>query len=142
MRVRRALARGRADVVPHRELECSARVGSSCQSLISPRAPEEQMPSVVATDRGALEFRVGSSFGSEEAWALHCALEDAEPGRRIDVDFREVREFDPAALSLLAQDIRADKSRIGLRGVSRHLVRVLRYLGVDPGPRGRSGDVG
>ncbi len=93
------------------------------------------MPSVVDTERGAFEFRVGPFFGSEEAWALHRALENGEPGMRIEVDFREVRDFDPAALALLAEDIRADSSKIGLHGVSRHLVRVLRYLGVDPGVR-------
>jgi anti-anti-sigma regulatory factor len=100
------------------------------------------MSSVVDTDRGALELRVGPFFGSEEVGVLHHALEQAEPGTRVEVDFHDVRDFDPAALGLLAQEIRAGRSRIGLHGVSRHLARVLRYLGVDAGPRDRAGDAG
>jgi hypothetical protein len=86
------------------------------------------MPSETLPDL-ALTFEIGPSFAPEDAARLHEAIERADPGTRIEVDFHRVRECHGTALAVLARDIAAGRARVALRGLSHHQLRLLGYLG-------------
>jgi hypothetical protein len=56
-------------------------------------------------EAGPLVFEVGPSFGTQDAARLHEALARAAPGLQVEVDFRSVREWEAAALAVLAHDL-------------------------------------
>lgn len=80
---------------------------------------------------GAIRLTLGDVFLAEDAWQVHELMERSEPGTRIELDFRRVRECADFALSLLARDVLGEKATFDLRGLTQHQERVLSYFGVD-----------
>jgi hypothetical protein len=90
------------------------------------------MPSQPPPDL-ALTFEIGPSFAPEDAARLHEAIERAEPGTRVEIDFHRVRDCHDTALAVLARDIAGGRARVALRGLSHHQFRLLGYLGASTG---------
>lgn len=80
----------------------------------------------------ALELRLSGSFDLPAARALAETLIAA--GRvRIVLDFGHARELHADALALLSRALQLVGERVSLRGLTRHHVRLFRYLGVPSG---------
>jgi hypothetical protein len=79
---------------------------------------------------GEMKLEVGPSFLPEDAFRIHQVLQGLDPGTRVAIDFRRVRDCHDFALSLLARDILGGTMSIALRGMSQHQERVLAYFGV------------
>lgn len=79
---------------------------------------------------GAIRLTMGTDFRPEDAWEIHELLEKTEPGTRVEVDFRRVRECADFALSLLARDILGGRVLVDMQGMTQHQERVLSYFGV------------
>ncbi len=77
----------------------------------------------------ALSVCVSSAFQLEDAVQLDAAVADAAPGTEVDVDFRQVREYQAPALARLAELLRSGHAHLALRGISIHEVKLLGYLG-------------
>ena len=77
-------------------------------------------------------FVLGPSFVTQDAARLHDSLSCAVVGARIEIDFRGVREWDAAALAMLARDLVDRGEAIHLRGLSHRQLRLLSYLGAVP----------
>jgi hypothetical protein len=94
--------------------------------------PLPDRPSPVATDLIVLD----GVFDDVAARHLEDALDHAGPGARVLLDLTHVRELQDHGLALLARVLagRAGAVRVALLGLRRHQLRLLRYLGVDPGP--------
>lgn len=76
--------------------------------------------------------RLDGRFDSPQARSLEQMFSVFRPVRNVVIDFANVREADAAAVAALARTLGAfPESRVTLRGLSRHLRRVLRYVGVD-----------
>lgn len=81
--------------------------------------------------------RLDQRFDVARARSLADVLALFRPVPNVVIDFRLVRDVDAAALSELAQSIAAvPESRVTFRGLSRHLRRLLRYLGLGDGSEG------
>jgi anti-anti-sigma regulatory factor len=75
--------------------------------------------------------RLEGRFDSPQARSLAELFSMFEPIRHVVIDFANVREVDDAAVANLARTLGAfPDSRVTFRGLSRHLRRVLRYVGV------------
>ncbi len=83
------------------------------------------------TGAEAMVFELGPSFATQDATRLHDALARAAPGTLVEVDFRGVREWEAAALAVLARDLAERGPGLAVRGLSRRQLRLLGYLGVD-----------
>lgn len=77
----------------------------------------------------ALTVRVSTAFMLEDALQLDAALAGAAPGTEVDIDFRQVREYQGPALARLAEALRSGRAHLALRGISSHEVKLLGYLG-------------
>lgn len=82
-----------------------------------------------AANEKGISVCVSSAFLLEDALELDAAVSDAAPGTSVEVDFRQVREFQAPALARLADLLRAGHARLALRGISSHEVKLLGYLG-------------
>ncbi len=80
---------------------------------------------------GSITFELGPSFATKDAALLHEALASAAPGTPVEIRFHKVREWEAAALAVLARDLTERGSDVALRGLSQRQVRMLGYLGVD-----------
>jgi hypothetical protein len=82
--------------------------------------------------RGALQLRIGPRFTVSEAEKLSEALLAMRPVHRLELDFTAVREFQDAAIAILARAL-ADLggAELEVRGLTRHQQRLLRYFGVE-----------
>lgn len=78
-----------------------------------------------------ITFEVGPSFAAPDAERLHLALSSAAPGTAVEIRFHRVREWDAAALAVLARDLAERGPLLAVRGLSERQLRVLAYLGVD-----------
>lgn len=76
-------------------------------------------------------IRVDGVFDVPAAQRLARALADA--GCRVHVDLEHVREFHDLAVVQLARAL-AGRGEITVSGLRQHHLRLLRYLGFDPGP--------
>jgi anti-anti-sigma regulatory factor len=75
--------------------------------------------------------RLTGRFDSPQARSLEEMFSMFKPVPHVIIDFANVREIDDAAVANLARTLGAfPESRVTFRGLSRHLRRVLRYLGV------------
>lgn len=75
--------------------------------------------------------RLDGRFDSPQARSLAEMFSMFKPVRHVVIDFANVREIDDAAVANLARTLGAfPESRVTFRGLSRHLRRVLRYVGV------------
>jgi anti-anti-sigma regulatory factor len=82
--------------------------------------------------------RLDGRFGPLQARSVEELLRMFRPVRRVVIDFADVREMDDAAVATLAQTLEAfPDSRVSFRGLSRHLRRLLRYVGVQVGGAAR-----
>lgn len=82
-----------------------------------------------SANRKSLSVRVSSAFLLEDAQQLDAALADADPEAEVDVDFRQVREWQGPALARLAEVLRVSHAHLALRGITTHEVKLLGYLG-------------
>ncbi len=82
-----------------------------------------------AANENSLNVRVGVAFLLEDALLLDAAVADAAPGTEVEIDFRQVREYQGPALARLAEVLRSGHARLALRGISSHEVKLLGYLG-------------
>jgi hypothetical protein len=81
------------------------------------------------TGAEAVVFQLGPSFATQDAARLHEALTRAAPGTLVEIDFRGVREWEAAALAVLARDLAELGPGLAVRGLSRRQLRLLGYLG-------------
>ena len=81
------------------------------------------------TSAGSMVLEIGPSFATADAARLHEALARAAPGTQVEVDFRKVREWEAAALAVLARDLAEHGPGLAVRGLSRRQLRLLGYLG-------------
>lgn len=81
----------------------------------------------------SLNVRVSAAFLLEDALQLDAAVAGAPPGTEVDVEFRQVREYQGPALARLADVLRAGRAHLALHGISRHEARLLGYLGAPDG---------
>jgi hypothetical protein len=86
----------------------------------------------------AVLVRFEGAFDGIAARKLEALLARAEPGARVHVDMRQVREFHDFGLAVLAQALAGCRAPVTLTGLRIHQVRVLRYFGVDTGPLERA----
>jgi hypothetical protein len=80
----------------------------------------------------ARTIRVDGVFDVPAAQRLARALADAG-GCGVHVDLEHVREFHDLAVVQLARAL-AGRVEITVSGLRQHHLRLLRYLGFDPGP--------
>lgn len=86
----------------------------------------------VIAESGTTVVRLDDRFDAPQARFLEEMLVVLGPVPRVVIEFANVREVDDAAVASLARTVRAfPESRVTFRGLSRHLRRVLRYVGLD-----------
>jgi hypothetical protein len=78
-----------------------------------------------------ITFELGPSFVAPDAVRLHEALEHAAKDASVEILFHNVREWEAAALAVLARDLAERGTQVAVRGLSQRQLRVLHYLGVD-----------
>jgi hypothetical protein len=84
----------------------------------------------VVAESATTVVRLAGRFGPPQARSIEDLLSMFEPVRHVVIDFANVREVDDAAVARLAQTLDArPESRVSFRGLSRHLRRLLRYVG-------------
>ncbi len=87
---------------------------------------------LVIAESATTVVRLDGRFGPLQARSLEDVLSMFRPIRHVVIDFGKVRDVDDAAVAQLAQTLDAfSESRISFRGLSQHLRRVLRYVGVN-----------
>lgn len=85
----------------------------------------------VSAESATTLVRLDGRFDSPQARSLAEMFSMFNPVRHVVIDFGKVREIDDAAVATLARTLGAfPESRVTFRGLSAHLRRVLRYLGV------------
>jgi anti-anti-sigma regulatory factor len=82
-------------------------------------------------------IHVEGVFDGIAARRLEAVLVRGAPGRRLEIDLTQVREFSDFAIAVLANALLRCGAFVSLRGLRLHQVRLLRYFGVDAGPLGR-----
>lgn len=86
----------------------------------------------VIAEAGTTVVRLDDRFDAPQARSLEELLTVLGPIRVVVISFAKVREVDDAAVASLARTVRAfPESQVTIRGLSRHLRRVLRYVGLD-----------
>jgi anti-anti-sigma regulatory factor len=84
----------------------------------------------VIAESAATLVRLQGRFDTSQARSLEDMLAMFKPVPHVIIDFANVREIDDAAVASLARTLGAfPESRVTFRGLSRHLRRVLRYVG-------------
>ncbi|HEY6005138.1 MAG TPA: STAS domain-containing protein [Anaeromyxobacter sp.] len=85
----------------------------------------------VIAEPAATLVRLDGRFDAPQARSLEEMFSLFQPVSHVVIDFAKVREIDDAAVASLARTLGAfPESRVTFRGLSRHLRRVLRYVGV------------
>jgi hypothetical protein len=82
-----------------------------------------------------LSLQVEHAFLREDALRIHEIIARVAPGTPVAIDFRNARDCNAVALSLLARDMADGRARVALRGTSHHQERLLGYFGVSAGRR-------
>ena len=86
----------------------------------------------VIAESATTVVRLDGRFDSQQARSLAEMFSMFQPVPHVVIDFANVREVDDCAVAGLARVLGAfPESRVTFRGLSRHLRRVLRYLGAD-----------
>lgn len=76
--------------------------------------------------------RLDGRFDAPQARSVEELFSMFRPVPHVVIDFARVRDVDAAAVAHLARTLGDfPESRVTLRGLSRHLRRVLRYVGVN-----------
>jgi anti-anti-sigma regulatory factor len=76
-------------------------------------------------------IRIEGTFDLPAARQVAEALVAARADETVEVDLTGVREFHDFGVAVLAQALAAGRARVSVRGLRRHHVRLLRYLGID-----------
>jgi anti-anti-sigma regulatory factor len=85
----------------------------------------------VSAESATTIVRLAGRFDAPQARSLEEILSMFRPVRHVVIDFGNVREADDAAVANLARTLVAlRESRVTFRGLSKHLRRVLLYMGV------------
>ncbi len=80
---------------------------------------------------GEVLLRFEGDFEARDAWKVHEILGAAGARAPVVLDFSQVRHFEDFAIALLAPDLAAaGGSRVRLRGLGMHQLRILEYFGV------------
>jgi anti-anti-sigma regulatory factor len=91
----------------------------------------EELPMFVIAEAATTLVRLRGRFDSPQARSIEEMFSMFRPLPHVIIDFADVREIDDAAVVSLARTLGAfPESRVTFRGLSRHVRRVLRYLGV------------
>jgi anti-anti-sigma regulatory factor len=86
----------------------------------------------VSVESAEALVRLDGRFDASQARSLEQMFSIFRPVRSVVIDFANVREADAAAVASLARTLcAARESRVTLRGLSGHLRRVLRYVGIE-----------
>ncbi len=86
----------------------------------------------VIAESATTVVRLDGRFDAPQARSLEEMFSMFRPVRHVVIDFGNVREIDDAAVASLARTLGAFReSRVTFRGLSRHLRRVLRYVGLN-----------
>lgn len=81
----------------------------------------------------AIDVQVGPKFGAPDVRRVQEAVAALGPCSRLTIDFSAVRECDDAALVLLAGMLDClSHGDVDVKGLSRHQLRLLTYLGLSP----------
>jgi anti-anti-sigma regulatory factor len=82
---------------------------------------------------GAMVIRMDGVFDVPAAQRLAQTLAQTDVREQVRIDLTQVREFHDYGVTVLAQALAARGSRIAVRGLRQHHVRLLRYLGIETG---------
>jgi hypothetical protein len=75
-------------------------------------------------------------FGIEEAWRVTRQIEGAIAGRAVLLDFTACQNPDIFAVTLLACAVEREGGALQARGLTRHDLRILEYVGLALGAAG------
>ncbi|MFO0584923.1 MAG: STAS domain-containing protein [Anaeromyxobacter sp.] len=89
---------------------------------------DEQMDDQGKTSR---VIRLDGTFDLPAARRVADAVIAARPEEQLEVDLTGVREFHDFGVAVLAQALAKGRGKVAVRGLRRHHVRLLRYLGID-----------
>jgi hypothetical protein len=82
---------------------------------------------------GAVVIRFGKRFSAPEAERVSETVLALAPVSSITLDFTDTRELqDATILPLASLVVKLQVDRVQLLGLTRHQVRLFRYLGLDP----------
>jgi hypothetical protein len=82
---------------------------------------------------GATVIRMDGVFDVPAAQRLAHVLEQTDANEQVRIDLTEVREFHDYGVTVLANALASRGTRIVVRGLRQHHLRLLRYFGVDTG---------
>jgi anti-anti-sigma regulatory factor len=86
----------------------------------------------VSAELSTTIVRLDGRFDAPQVRSIEELFAMFRPVRNLVIDFANVREADDAAVARLARTLRdCRESHVTFRGLSRHLRRVLRYVGVE-----------
>lgn len=86
----------------------------------------------VIAESATTVVRLDDRFGPAQVSSVEEVLAMFRPVGHVIIDFANVRDADTAAVATLARALSGlAGSRVSFRGLSRHLRRLLRYVGVD-----------
>jgi anti-anti-sigma regulatory factor len=98
---------------------------------------------LVIAELATTVVRLDGRFDAPQVRSLEKMLSTFRPVEHVVIDFGKVREVDDAAVANLAQTLVAfPESRVTFRGLSRHLRRVLQYVGLGSDPAASGSDGG
>lgn len=72
------------------------------------------------------------TFDGPTAERVVRELQDAGPGLEVQVDLTQVRDFHDFGVAVLARAL-AKRRLVDVRGLRTHQLRLLRYMGIEPG---------
>jgi anti-anti-sigma regulatory factor len=81
----------------------------------------------------ALVIVLDGVFDASAAHRLARTLAETGVRGEIQIDLTHVREFHDFGVTVLAEELAARGTRVAVRGLRQHHVRLLRYLGFDTG---------
>ena len=84
------------------------------------------------TDRATV-IRMDGIFDVRAAQRLARALAQTDADAQVRIDLTQVREFHDYGVTVLAQALASRGTRIVVRGLRQHHLRLLRYFGMGPG---------
>jgi anti-anti-sigma regulatory factor len=91
----------------------------------------EEFAMYVSAESATTVVRLDGRFDAFQARSIEQMFSMFRPVRHVVIDFGNVREADDAAVATLARTLGAFReSRVTFRGLSKHLRRVLGYVGV------------
>jgi hypothetical protein len=88
------------------------------------------MMDVTRGARGEMTIRIDASLCSSEAYRLAAWLREVPVEEPLVLDFMAARHCEDCGLATLAGALKG-RTRVTVRGLSRHQEKLLRYLGVE-----------